>query len=278
LSQSIAFQDEGFSAQKAIHYHVNFYVALNGIVYSVFDTTQKKIVVLKSYENIELNSNDGIFLLLRKIYAEQGYVRLALKVTVITENTTSYIFPLELFDEELSRKSIDEIHQTNHNTHEYFVDSCERFRIKSLNITEKGFLNYLSQFQISQCKTLQFALLDHIPVSQTIPHQLYLFVGYDYLYFYYFSQGNFQFSNHFKHNSNEDVLFYTLFIYNNFDLNPDQIPIVLGGNIDKDGALYQLLFKYIRHIKTWEIEANTAASITMPEIMLKKHIPSIYSF
>jgi hypothetical protein len=47
----------------------------------------------------------------------------------------------------------------------------------------------------------------------------------------------------------EDVVYYIIFVVEQLNLNPDEVPLVLYGNISAKDDLYALLFKYIRAIK-----------------------------
>lgn len=59
---------------------------------------------------------------------------------------------------------------------------------------------------------------------------------------------NLIFINNFKFVTANDLLYYTLFVYDGLDLNIDSIPLILMGNIQKNSDFYQRLYKYIRHI------------------------------
>lgn len=63
-----------------------------------------------------------------------------------------------------------------------------------------------------------------------------------------FKNGQLHLSNSFEYHTPEDVVYYTLFIYEQLGLNPDETPILLSGNITKTTSLYSALYTYIRHI------------------------------
>ncbi len=54
--------------------------------------------------------------------------------------------------------------------------------------------------------------------------------------------------NSFAWQTNEDVLYYTLFICEQLELNPEKTPLTVTGEIDADSPLYNMLYKYIRNI------------------------------
>ena len=47
----------------------------------------------------------------------------------------------------------------------------------------------------------------------------------------------------------EDIAYYVIFVFEQLDLNPEEIRLVLLGNVDKFSPVYDLLFRYIRNIE-----------------------------
>ncbi|GAA4231366.1 DUF3822 family protein [Postechiella marina] len=54
--------------------------------------------------------------------------------------------------------------------------------------------------------------------------------------------------NSFEYNSEEDFIYYLLFTAEQLHLNPEQVELVFLGDITKDDAIYNITYKYIRHI------------------------------
>ena len=54
--------------------------------------------------------------------------------------------------------------------------------------------------------------------------------------------------NSFSFQTNEDILYYTLFVCEQLELNPEKIPMTVTGDIEDHSILYQLLNQYIRNI------------------------------
>lgn len=46
----------------------------------------------------------------------------------------------------------------------------------------------------------------------------------------------------------EDIAYYVIFVFEQLDLNPEEIRLALLGNVDKFSPVYDLLFRYIRNI------------------------------
>ena len=56
------------------------------------------------------------------------------------------------------------------------------------------------------------------------------------------------YSNAFHFRAPEDVVYFVIFVMEQLNLNPEEIPVTLLGAIEKSSPNYELLFRYIRHI------------------------------
>lgn len=63
-----------------------------------------------------------------------------------------------------------------------------------------------------------------------------------------YKDGNLYLANSFEYHTPEDIVYYTLFIYEQLNLDPETIPIYLSGSIDKTNPTYLALYTYIRHV------------------------------
>ncbi|WP_010136227.1 DUF3822 family protein [Ochrovirga pacifica] len=54
--------------------------------------------------------------------------------------------------------------------------------------------------------------------------------------------------NHFTFSCSEDFVYYILFVAEQLKINPNEFDLHLMGNIHKDEASYQLLYKYVRNV------------------------------
>ncbi len=64
-----------------------------------------------------------------------------------------------------------------------------------------------------------------------------------------FREGKMVFLNAFPHHSPEDVLYFLLYTCDQLSLQPNEIPVLLSGEIQEKDALFQALEKYIGHLQ-----------------------------
>jgi len=54
--------------------------------------------------------------------------------------------------------------------------------------------------------------------------------------------------NTFSYKSNEDFIYFVIYVLEQLKLNPDELELVLSGTIDKNSRLFDTIYKYIRNI------------------------------
>ena len=59
--------------------------------------------------------------------------------------------------------------------------------------------------------------------------------------------------NSFEHRAKEDFIYYVLFTAEQLNLNPEQFPLRLLGDIDQDGDYFQTAYKYVRDVELADV-------------------------
>jgi hypothetical protein len=54
--------------------------------------------------------------------------------------------------------------------------------------------------------------------------------------------------NTFTWQTNEDILYYVMFVSEQLELNPEKFPMIVSGDIDDSSSIYQLLYRYVRNV------------------------------
>ena len=75
-------------------------------------------------------------------------------------------------------------------------------------------------------------------------------------------EGKLLLCNSFLFKTSEDFIYYILFCLEQLKLNPDSIPLILSGSIDKEDSNYELLYTYVRNISFVEDTSGSTAKST----------------
>jgi len=62
-------------------------------------------------------------------------------------------------------------------------------------------------------------------------------------------EGKLRYLNSFRWKTKEDLTYYLVFVLDQLSLNPENVPLILSGDIHPDSDLFGLLSRYVRHIR-----------------------------
>ncbi|MCX6247767.1 MAG: DUF3822 family protein [Bacteroidetes bacterium] len=64
-----------------------------------------------------------------------------------------------------------------------------------------------------------------------------------------FDGNQLKYCNAFHFNTPEDIAYYVIFVFEQLNLNPEEINLALLGNVEKFSPVFDLLFRYVRNIE-----------------------------
>jgi len=75
-----------------------------------------------------------------------------------------------------------------------------------------------------------------------------------------------KFYNSYTYRSSEDLIYFLLFACEQLNLNPDQIPLVISGEIEENSEVYKLLYRYIRNLSFIKRNPNYNYSFVLDQV------------
>ena len=84
--------------------------------------------------------------------------------------------------------------------------------------------------------------------KNAISNKMYIHVNDNHFEIIVTKQGTLALYNTFDYHTAEDFIYYVLFTAEQLNLNPEDIETILLGTITKNDTLYNILYKYVRHI------------------------------
>jgi hypothetical protein len=64
-----------------------------------------------------------------------------------------------------------------------------------------------------------------------------------------FEENQLKYCNSFRFLTAEDIAYYVIFVFEQLNMNPEEVHLALLGNVDKFSPVFELLFRYIRDIE-----------------------------
>lgn len=75
-----------------------------------------------------------------------------------------------------------------------------------------------------------------------------------------------KFFNGYSYRTSEDLIYYLLFVCEQLGLNPDQVPLVISGEIEEESEVYKILYKYVRNISFIKRNPNYNYSFILDQV------------
>jgi len=79
--------------------------------------------------------------------------------------------------------------------------------------------------------------------------------------------------NSFSYLNAEDVTYYLIFVLEQLNINPENIPVVLLGKVDRNSNLFELLQRYIRHVEFGRRNDNFKFSYVFNQVQPQSFYP-----
>ena len=167
--------------------------------------------------------------------------------SVLYTNFPCTLVPIEIFEKDNSKDMLE------FNTEIYDIVKSDKLSEIDAHLiyTIPSEINelVLTFFTNAKQKAQQTILIDQFNKFDNNQEHAYLYINQNILTITAFKNNKLIFNNSFNFNTKEDILYYTLFTFEQLKLNTETVRIKLYGQILKEDSKYQLLYEYIRNIE-----------------------------
>ena len=223
------------------NFHLSIEVSPTKLKYTLLNTENLEYLLFKS---VEVGNN-----LLTTIGSEEILKQTFFSTSMCYSNFPTTIVPNELYSEINKERYLqfisdkkgtiktDKIHQNNATT----IYSVKEDIVHLMNQIQSGVIEKNSSTIIIEQLIKQYKNLTE--------KTAFLFINRKNIELIILKKGELILHNYFDVNNSIDVLYYTLFGFNQLKMNPEESNLYLFGNIEKGDENYILLYDYIRNIK-----------------------------
>ena len=223
------------------NFHLSIEVSPTKLKYTLLNTENLEYLLFKS---VEVGNN-----LLTAIGSEEILKQTFFSTSMCYSNFPTTIVPNELYsgiDKEKYLQFIsdkkgtiktDKIHQNNATT----IYRVKEDIVHLMNQIQNGVIEKNSSTIIIEQLIKQYKNLTE--------KTAFLFINRKNIELIILKKGELILHNYFDVNNSIDVLYYTLFGFNQLKMNPEESNLYLFGNIEKGDENYILIYDYIRNIK-----------------------------
>jgi hypothetical protein len=250
-------------------------VSLTEASFCIKDTLKNKIETIRSFSFDKFSNPTEIEESLIKIFNETAELNTNFdEITVLHNNNLLTFVPSVLFDVQYLGSYLQyntKVFESDFFAYDLVTNNdmvtvyIPYVNINNFLIDRFGSFNYKHSFTILVKKVLEFSknidethLYIHI---QSTNFQIIAVKNQKLLLF-----------NTFDYKTEEDFIYYLLFVTEQLNLNPETIQLKLFGTISKESNLYQITYKYIRNVSLFFDYNNLENNISQQEY-LQNFIP-----
>ena len=245
--------------KKTSNIKLSIHISLSGLSFCIIDLISNEIDFLRTYSLSKNSTPKELLKTLKKGFKENDELSNSFSsVKIIHYNNLSTVVPEPLFDKNNALSYLkfnSKILQNDYAAYdEIFNNECVNVYIPYVNIN-----NYIfKMFDSFVYNHYSSIILEKVKLNEknTITPSLYLNVNSNHMELIYFVKNKLIFYNRFDFSTKEDIIYYLLFTIDQLKLNPEEIPLVITGNISEDDDNYKIIYEYIRNVSTFNSEIN----------------------
>ena len=252
ISTGISLTDEAFHPKLSKSYHLAMQAGADGMYYTVLDPAINKYVLLETFTFQGIHDTHDIAQSIENVIAQKENLRLLYKgVSFAMINNRSTLVPNPLFDNEKKAKYLGFNHALEKDE-EVLVDMMKNIEAKNIFALSGEIKNAIKKHH-SYASFHHFStpLIDGL-VSQYKNQngkKVVVHIQASHFEIVVLEGKSLVFYNTFNYASGEDFIYYLLFVCEQLKLNPEQMELILTGEITRESSIYNLLFKYVRNVK-----------------------------
>lgn len=259
--------DSAFNQKMSIEYELLVHITPDHFNYLIHDS-RMHVMTLKSYP-IEHYSGQNTGAGIRDIYVSDNNLSLSFRKIRVAVNSKVYTLIPEAFY--FHENEIDCLREVS--------DIPDELVVFSNLLPESGIRNIAAMD-----KSIQAALKNYFKALHLFHSLSPLISGYRYIaqnksgkqlfvnlqqnlaQLLLFDSKELVFSNQFEFNTTQDCLYYLMLIFDQFQLDQEEIPVFISGMLLENSEIYQAMYKYIRHIGFVQVPAHLHFSEQFREV------------
>ena len=260
-NNNISFSSEDLDFQNSENYHLSVEIQKKQLSFCLLDTSKLEYIFLKS---VKTNNLDEI---LQLINNEEILKYNFFSSSVSYKNFPSTIIPNQLYDE--TKKEVYANFVIGE-TEKIKTDIIHHADSTILYSVEENITNTLTQIQteIKEKNSSTIAIISIInQYSELKERSCFLIKENNKIEIIVIQDNQLIFQNYFEVNSPTDVLYFTLFCFEQLKMDPNKNELYLIGYIEKGDETYSLLYDYIRNINFAELIGKLSFAKELQQII-----------
>jgi hypothetical protein len=250
-------------------YHLSIQVSLDGFSFALLNVNDQKYTAIQFYDIQESHNYSELAEKIEQIIAQQELLQQHYStVTICICNSINALTPKDLYKKHYGKELLgfNQILLQNEDESNDWLKSIECFNSYVIpKELKRCFDKYYPNHSWKHQSTVFIeSVMQHYKLNEETT--IYISVQNAYFQLVVLEGRKLKFFNGYDYRSGEDIIYYILFACEQLDLNPDQIPIVIAGEIEINSEAYKFIHRYIRNISFTNRNPSYVYSFVFDEI------------
>ncbi|MEI6900738.1 MAG: DUF3822 family protein [Bacteroidota bacterium] len=266
MSKIVSVRDEAFNPKNAGRYELTLLSGVKSCSCSVLDPEAGKYLLLESYD-VPFPGESNLI----------EFLSLPWKTTrIIIESNASTLVPEPLFKPEQLSSFLSVTTESTGNEPCFFNRLLipEIYNVFSLPGEQVRLLE--NHFPLLPLYHISTALIDGIWMNyknHLTSLKIFLYLEETDFYMVIFDKQQLLFLNSYHYLLPEDLIYYVIFVLEQLEINPEEVPMTLMGSITNDSPVFHLLYQYIRNLDFTEGNENYNNSEALKRLPFHIYFP-----
>lgn len=252
--------DESFAIQETKNYDLSVVFSETGFSCSILDYRRSKYLGIQQVKRNDQGSNPkykgikpGFEDFLKSAFAALPWLKNQYRsVHIAVETKKSTLIPAVLFDSQ-ERQNYLNFNFTGGEEERILSDHLIPADIQHVySIPEKIYTALKGHFPqvnpVSYASVIIASVWIHYK-NRINNNRVFLHVGDHRFEILIFDGHRMSYFNTFPYQNREDIVYYLIFVMEQLNQNPENTPVIILGNIDKNNSLLELIYRYVRHVE-----------------------------
>jgi uncharacterized protein DUF3822 len=270
LNPSFSYFDKSFRESQTRNYTLSIQLCLNNLVFTILNIEKNKFLGLEAYSFSDIeNANQLPSYLGQVLNNRPSFAFPYESVYLLYQNRFSTLIPQPLFIEE------------NKNLYLGFNQPFQedsRIVFDQLKNNDAVNIYYLPNMVVQKAKDFwpnvkimhfSSALIESLSMNfknKVSPKTLFVNLQNDCFDIVYFKENKLHYYNSFDYRTKEDFIYFLLITIDQLMLNPEEVELLLLGDIDKTSSCYSMINQYIKNYGFITPNDNYSYSYILDEI------------
>ncbi|EIJ37169.1 hypothetical protein JoomaDRAFT_0109 [Galbibacter orientalis DSM 19592] len=227
-------------------------VSLSGLSFCILDGANNQIDLLDIISFEKKATPENLIQHLENWFSKENIKELAFhKVSVIHENDLSTFVPKSLFNESNLSNYLKYNIKILENDFISF-DELKEHDLYNVYVPFANVNNYIfdkfGDFEYKHFSTILIETLINT-AKKSDEQTLYAYISKNHFEITVLDQKKLVLYNTYQYQQKEDFIYHLLFVIEQLNLNPEETPTYLLGDISEDSELHKIAYQYIRHVE-----------------------------